>query len=168
MTIDLFIGTWLLMGSVSYRSELEIIDGRRDPMGVLNWLNGKGDNSISEIIPAKGLTLTIAESGSFQEEKTGEPEIKWFNASGELSKVQTFSGKVSFHRSRAYLIANNIPDWAKPYGKVNKAKLRYDDGDTKITDLLEIRDKKLVRTINVVTDEMFFDRVIIVYQKDKS
>ena len=166
MTIDPFVGTWLSIGSVSYRSKLEFIDGKPDPMGVVNWLNGKGDNSIADITPAEGLTLTITKEGDFQEEKTAEPEIQWFNASGELSPdIQPFSGTLSEYHLKVYLIDNDAPHWSKSKSKPKKN--RYADGDTTIADMLEIRDEKLVRTVSVVTDEMYFDRVIIVYQRQE-
>ena len=112
MTIEPFVGTWLLVGSVSYRSELKFIDGKPDPMGVINWLNVRGDSPSAEIAPAEGLTLTITEKG-FQEEKTGNPDITWFNDYGELSKVEPFSGKLSVYNKKVYLIADSAPQWAK-------------------------------------------------------
>ena len=164
MTSEPLVGTWRSLGTVSYRRELQFIDGRPDPMGVVNWLNGKGDSSIAEITPALGLTLTITPTDDFREQKQGEPDIKWFNAAGELSpNVLPFSGKLSRHNSKVYLIADNVPQWAQSPSKPKRH--RYADGDTTITDLLEIKANKLVRTVNVVTDLMYFDRVIIVYQQ---
>jgi len=166
MITDPFLGIWLLVASVNYTSNLEFIDGRPDPMGVVNWLNNKDNNFIADITPAEGLTLIITEEG-FREEKTGEPTIKWFNAMGELSSVQPFQGRLSICRSKIYLIVDDIPHWSKHPSKEGRLKYRYADGDTIISDMLEIRDEKLVRTVNVVTDSMHFDRVIIVYKKVK-
>ncbi|MEL6929450.1 MAG: hypothetical protein AAFO95_12540 [Cyanobacteria bacterium J06600_6] len=166
MTIDPLLGTWLLVGSVSYRSELEIVNGKREPMGVTNWLNGKGGDPSPEIISTSGLTLTITKTG-FQEERTGNPDIQWFNTRGELSDVQPFEGTVSFHGSKVYLIANNIPKWSKPSSKQGQKKYRYADGDTTISETVEIRADEMVRTMNVVTDLIYFDRVILIYQRKK-
>ena len=43
--------------------------------------------------------------------------------------------------------------------------LRYDDGYTMIAEWLERSDNRLVRTVNVVTDELYLDRIVMVYQQ---
>ncbi|WP_221645468.1 hypothetical protein, partial [Nostoc sp. UCD120] len=60
---------------------------------------------------------------------------------------------------------DDLVSWAVPSDEVNKKKLRYDDGDTKIADSIEVQGEQLIRTISVVTDELYLDRVIIVYKK---
>lgn len=166
MSIESFVGIWQLIGSTSTKGELAFIDNKPDPNGVKNWLKGEARELISQINSTSGLTLTINQHGTFTEEKEGNPEVNWFSSEVVLeSKVVPFNGKVKFQADVAYLYPNEIPDWAKPRGRKYGIVLRYNDGDTIISDNISLIDQKLVRTVNVVTDEMYFDRVAIVYVK---
>ena len=166
MSIESFVGTWQLIGSTSTKGELAFIDNRPDPNGVKNWLKGKAGELISQINSTSGLTLTINQNATFTEEKEGNPEVNWFSNEGVLeSKVVPFDGKVKFQADEAYLYPNEISEWAKPRGRKYGIALRYNDGDTIIADNISLIDEKLVRTVNVVTDGMYFDRVVIVYAK---
>ncbi|MDY6901727.1 MAG: hypothetical protein SWZ49_27155 [Cyanobacteriota bacterium] len=166
MSIESLVGTWQLIGSASTKGELAFIDNKPDPNGVKNWLKGEAGEIINQINSTSGLTLTINQNGTFTEEKEGNPEVNWFSSEGVLeSKVVSFNGKVKFQADVAYLYPNEIPDWAKPRGRKYGIVLRYNDGDTIISDNISLIDEKLVRTVNVVTDGMYFDRVVIVYEK---
>ena len=168
MNTNIFVGTWVLTGSISTNSEVQFIKDRPDPKGVINWLNGTSQELVEQTKASEGLVLTIAQNKKFEEKKTGDPKVKWFNYEGvESNNVEPFDGQLKLSKSRAYLIADNVPSWAMPENRKSTVKLRYDDGDTKIADFLEIINDRLVRTINVVTDELYLDRVIIVYQKLK-
>ena len=46
------------------------------------------------------------------------------------------------------------------------AVLRYDDGDTKISDGLRLKEGRLLRMVNVVTDELYTDRQLVAYQRE--
>lgn len=166
MSIEPFIGTWQLIGSVSTKGELAFIDNKPDPNGVKNWLKGKADELVNQINSTSGLTLTINQDGNFTEVVEGSPQVTWFSNEGVLeSKVVPFNGKVKFQAGVAYLYPNEISDWAKPRGRKYGIVIRYNDGDTIIADNISLVDEKLVRTVNVVTDGMYFDRVAIVYAK---
>ncbi|VEP12200.1 conserved hypothetical protein [Hyella patelloides LEGE 07179] len=165
MDIEILVGTWLLIGSTSTKSEVEFINKQPDPSGVSKWLDGKSHELIEQIELTEGLTLTITPDGKFTEEKTGNPQMQWFDSEGVCSDVIPFDGKLNFYKSNFYLIADNIPSWATPINKSSRKKLRYNDGDTKISDSLEIVKELLIRTVNVVTDELYLDRVIIAYKK---
>ncbi|MEM8781056.1 MAG: hypothetical protein AAGF26_19800 [Cyanobacteria bacterium P01_G01_bin.49] len=162
MNIDIFVGTWLLMGSISIKSELEFIGETPAPNSVQNWLSGQSDQLLDTIEPTEGLVLTIDPDGKFQEEKTGNPKIQWFDCEGVLAtEVKPFGGCLKFFKSKVYLMADECPSWAK----ARDGKLRYNDGDTKICDSIEVKNNRLIRTISVVTDDMYFDRVVVVYTK---
>ena len=45
------------------------------------------------------------------------------------------------------------------------ALLRYDDGDTRISDGLRLQGTRLLRTMNVVTDELYTDRQLFAYER---
>ncbi len=166
MSIDIFVGTWALIGSFSIGSEIEFIDEEPDPNGVKNWLNGKSYKSIEQIERTEGLTLNITFDGKFAEEKTGNPNVQWFDVEGVLeSEVIPFNGSLKISESNVYLIPNEILRSEITSDLTNKTNLRYDDGDTKISDFIEVRDDSLIRTVNVVTDELYLDRTVIVYQR---
>ncbi|MDF5724554.1 MAG: hypothetical protein PUP91_29645 [Rhizonema sp. PD37] len=168
MNIELLIGIWLLTGSISISSEIKFVGDEPDPNGVENWLNGSSNELIERIELTEGLTLTISSDGKFFEERTGDPKVYWFDLEGVLeSEVIPFNGHLSFYDSKAFLLLDELVSWAVPSNEVNKKKLRYDDSDTKIADSLEVIGEQLIRTVSVVTDELYLDRVIIVYKHGK-
>ena len=165
MNIESFAGTWTLIGSTSINGEISFIDEEPDPNGVRNWLNGKGAALRDEVEPNSGLTLSIAANGSFTEQVEGDPNVYWFDSEGVLvSEVVPFGGFLKLQGENAYLQPSEIPSRATPDDEYNVV-LRYDDGDTKICDCINLVGDTLIRTVNVVTDELYLDRVIIVYQK---
>jgi hypothetical protein len=166
MNIELLIGTWLLTGSISLNSDIKFIGDEPDPNGVENWLNGNSNNLIAQVEATEANSLTISSDGKFFEERTGEPKVYWYDREGVLSsEVIPFNGHLSFYDSKAFLLVDDLVSWAVPSDEVNKKKLRYDDGDTKIADSIEVQGSQLIRTISVVTDELYLDRAIIVYKK---
>ncbi len=168
MIIDNLIGTWILIGSISINSEIELIGGEHDSNEVEKWLGGKSYELINEVEPTEGLILTITSDGRFEEEKTGYPQVSWFDREGVLqSEVTPFQGYLSFHETNIYFTPADLPSWAMPVDRESRIKLRYDDGDTKISDCIERQNDQLIRTVSVVTDELYLDRVIIVYQRVK-
>lgn len=160
MNLSLIVGKWILIGSISMKSELEFIGEQPKPHGVKNWLNSQTPQLLETMKSTEGLTLTIAPDGTFQEEKIGEPQVEWFDCDGVLSaEVKPFNGYLNVFDSSIYLITDECPLWARD------EKLRYNDGDTKISDTLEIYHEKLIRTVSVVTDGMYFDKVVLIYVK---
>ena len=150
-------GTWLLTGTFALNSEIPFIDDEPKPDGVEEWLNGKSPEVLDQIMPADGLKLVIDSDGTFTEEKIGAPQITWYDSEGVLeSNVNPFNGTIQESKGTFYLIAEDI----EPTGN-----LRYDDGDTKIADSLTTIGDDLVRTISVVTDELYLDRILLRYQK---
>lgn len=168
MIIENLVGTWILIGSILTNSEIKLIGGEHDSNEVEKWLVGKSYELLNQVEPTEGLTLTITSDGRFEEEKTGYPHVSWFDREGVLqSEVTPFQGYLSFHETNIYFIPADLPSWAMPVDKESKMKLRYDDGDTKISDCIERQNDRLIRTVSVVTDELYLDRVIIVYQRVK-
>ncbi|MBH8555819.1 hypothetical protein I8751_26425 [Nostocaceae cyanobacterium CENA357] len=166
MNIELLIGIWLLTGSISINSQIKFFGDEPDPNGIENWLNSNSNNLIAQVEATEGLTLTISSDGKFSEERTGTPKVYWFDKEGVLeSEVIPFNGHLSFYDSKVFLLVDDLPSWAVPSDEVNKKKLRYDDGDTKIADSIEVQGEQLIRTISVVTDELYLDRVIVVYKR---
>ncbi|MDE0854959.1 MAG: hypothetical protein OSA97_11125 [Nevskia sp.] len=161
-------GDWSLIAACSVRSEIPFInDEEPDPSGVFNWLNGFDDELVANAKPTSGLTMTIKPDGQFVERLSGTPAVYWFDEEGVLQEeVTPFSGMVVDTEQASYLCPASIPKWATPVsGRYGTAVLRYDDGDTKISDAVRRIGHQLVRTVNVVTDELYLDRVVILYQR---
>ena len=158
-----FVGSWQLVGSTHINSQVKFYGNTPDPIGVSNWINGDSNELADEVSPTEGLVLTITENAKFSEDKTGNPKTIWYDLEGVQSDVEPFSGWVSLLRSKIYLMADGVPDWGNtPDAK----KLRYNDGDTKIADTVEVDRKKqrLIRCMNIVTDDLYLDRIILVYK----
>jgi hypothetical protein len=161
-------GEWCLVASGSVNSEIAFInDEEPDPNGVSDWLNGIDDTLVDTATATSGLTLSIASDGTFAEHVSGKPEVDWFDAEGILqAEVSPFNGVVVGSDQAVYLRPINIATWASPVeGRYGRAVLRYDDGDTKISDRIRALGDRLIRTVNVVTDELYLDRVVIVYER---
>lgn len=164
--ISAFVGTWVLTGSTSIKGELAIVDGSPDPNGVEDWLNGSGLSLFETVDATSGLSIDIQPDGTFSEQKQGNPEIEWYDFEGVLTEVEPFNGSLVANEQGVYLLADDAPEWRMPTeNEYGVAVLRYDDGDTKISDRLEKKDDLLIRTMNVVTDELYFDRIVIVYRR---
>jgi len=163
--METIIGTWVLIGSISINNEIAFIGEEPDLDGVKNWLNESGKELIEDVKGTEGLKLVIAPDGKFKEIREGNPDVYWFSSEGVLEdEVMPFNGTVKNNEYGYFLIPKEVPTWATPkieYGVI----LRYDDGDTKISDQIFQHEGNLVRTINVVTDEAYLDRIVIVYNK---
>ena len=165
-------GEWHLAASTSVVSELDSPaddESGADSDDVARWLNG-GDGGIAAAAPeTAGLLLTITHAGSFTERVTGRPGVDlWFDAGGMLTDgvSSPFDGSVVDNGQVAWLRPRGLPPFARPVqGRYAPAVLRYDDGDTRIADGLRVVGADLVRTVNVVTDELYLDRVVLVYRR---
>jgi len=162
------LGEWHLAASTSVTAELEAVADEPDPQAVSGWLNGF-DGGIAAAAPkTSGLVLTINAAGSFTERLTGKPGVQqWFDVEGMLAdEVAPFDGSVVDTGQAAWLRPRGVPDFARPLeDRYGPAVLRYDDGDTRIADGLRIVGADLVRTVNVVTDEQYLDRIVLVYRR---
>jgi|GEM_PF-4391016 len=161
-------GEWRLVASGSINAEIAFInDEEPDPNGVSDWLNGFDHALVAASKPTSGLTLSIAADGTFSEIVSGNPQVYWFDVEGVLeSEVIPFSGVVVHNDQASYLRPTSIATWATPVeGRYGLAVLRYDDGDTEISDSVRLVENQLIRTVNVVTDELYLDRIAIVYER---
>ncbi|MGB7070008.1 MAG: hypothetical protein WBD22_10990 [Pyrinomonadaceae bacterium] len=164
MAANEFVGTWVLAGHKSINEELDIShESQAFETEMAEWLYGNSDDAVSGLEPVSGLRLSVAGNGTFTELKTSLPEIDWFDAEGVLDdEVNPFSGIYNVSDSRAYLTFKDPPEWSR---SEDKARIRYDDGDTKICDSLFVKDDGLVRTISVVSDDLYLNRVILRYER---
>lgn len=167
MEIESVVGSWTLVGRTAINGEIAFLGVEPDPNGVLDWLNGLGEELEGSIKHVSGLELEISQEGRFSESLSGQPEVYWFDVEGVLSNdVAPFNGALASINKLIYLQPDGIPRWSvHAQNRYGDAILRYDDGDTKICDSLRLKGDRLLRTVNVVTDELYTDRVIIAYEK---
>jgi hypothetical protein len=113
-----------------------------------------------------GSTLTIESSGEFSQAGRGQAPVLTYDEGGiQISGVAEFGGTISEVGGLGYLLCRNLPMWATPADPVAQTRLRWDDKDTKVCDAVRLVDGRLVRTICVVTDECYGDRVVLVYER---
>jgi hypothetical protein len=160
-------GTWELIGFAETQSTARLIGEDTDPADIDAWLNRHDDSLLSDAEAASGLRLRI-DAGNFTEERTGSPSVSWFDAEGVLAEeVAPFDGTLIRTEDGIYLRPAVIPSWAMPVdGRHGPAVLRYDDSDTKIAESLHLAGERLMRTVNVVTDELYLNRVVLIYARD--
>lgn len=172
MSIDSFSGRWNATATSSTHAESTLIsEDEVDPNGIVDWLNGFDATLVRAAKPVSGLVLTIETArGTFTEKVRGNPAIVWYDAQGVLmEKVWPFDGTIVCNTHGAYLRPHDEPWWAMPVdGRYGEAILRYDDLDTRIADHLRVVGGRLIRTVNIVTDDTYLDRVLIVYERDRA
>jgi hypothetical protein len=162
MQINNFIGTWILVGNFSENGSFEILDDIEEYRRLYEkWLCEKPSVNLENFVESSGLRLELNTDGTFSETKTGEPQIEWFDEEGVLNnQVSPFSGVYKIFDDRAFLTLSEPV--SEPF---DFERMRYDDGDTKICDGLQIIDEYLIRTVSVITDELYKDRVFLRYKK---
>lgn len=159
-----FIGTWLLTGTFSENGQFEILEDIEEYRRIYEaWLIAEDYTNLDKLLNVEGLQLTINENGTFTESKIGNPQIEWFDAEGILeADVTPFDGLYKIFDNRAFLTVEDLSSWAT---SADPDQIRLDDGDTKICDSLRIVGENLIRTVSVITDELYTTRVIFSYQK---
>lgn len=160
-------GIWTLVAVAQTERQATLIGEETDQADLYAWLNARDDALADATGPASGLELRIDVDDGFAERRTGTPVVPWFDAEGVLAdEVLPFAGALLHAPGGAYLRPAEIASWAIPVdGRHGPAVLRYDDGDTKIADGVHRLDDRLVRTVNVVTDELYLTRIVLVYAR---
>jgi hypothetical protein len=159
-----FIGIWNLFGTFSENGEFEIIEDIEKYRQIYEaWLIAEDYSNLDKLSIVNGLELTINDDGTFTESKTGNPNIDWYDEEGVLdNRVTPFNGVFKVLDNRAFLFPQEIASWAI---SADSDRIRYDDSDTKICDSLRIVKGNLIRTVSVITDELYTTRIILGYQK---
>lgn len=164
MRHDKFVGTWVLVGYQHEESTAELTEDGPDEIAISEWINNTPLGTFENITDVTGLVLSITIDGSFTELKSSVPDIEWFNVEGILDEeVQTFNGTIFSGKSNISLVSSETPSWAISEEDKYEAKCRFDDGDLIICDLIQVREDKLIRTMNTVVDEEHLHRTTLVY-----
>jgi hypothetical protein len=162
-----FVGNWFLAGTYSENGQFEIIeDDEKYRRNYESWLIAEDYSNLDKLVGVEGLHLTINEDGTFTESKIGDSQIgwiEWFDEEGVSdSNTTPFSGIYKIFDNRAFLTVEDMSSWAISN---DPERIRRDDGDTKICDSLRLVEGKLIRTVSVITDELYSTRVIYSYKK---
>ena len=167
MLIDTLVGDWVLVARALAHGEADVMDGQADPASATRWLGGSGVALIQTADAASGLRLGVQADGRFCERMTGDASGLWFDAHGvQTAAADPFDGVLMLTQDCAYLLPHTLPAWATPApGAHAPAILRFDDGDTCISDRLDVSADTLVRTMNCVTDGICLERVVLVYRR---
>lgn len=159
------VGTWLLAAAISINSEVDLTE-TATAGGIDAWLYGSSNHLLNQAQPLEGLKLTIGADATFAEVKTHALNLAWYDREGVLDEqVTPFDGIVTIEGNLMYLHPEAPIAGALSEAEVRNARVRYDDGDTIICDQIERVNDMLVRTMSVVTDELYLDRTILIYQR---
>lgn len=111
----------------------------------------------------RGSTLAVGTDGSFSQTGQCDCPILTYDEEGvQVSGVANFGGVIREDRGRSYLLCS------RGSGSADSERLRYNDKDTQICDSARLIDSRLIRTMCVVTDARYGDRVILVYQRGEA
>ena len=163
-----FIGNWFLAGTFSENGQFEIIEDIEEYRRNYEiWLLAEDYNNLDKLLSVNGLQFAVNEDGTFTESKIGDLQIgliDWFDVDGVLdSQITPFDGIYRVFDDRAFLTVKDVSSWAI---SDDPDRIRLDDGDTKICDSLRIIGEDLIRTVSVITDELYTTRVLLKYQKN--
>lgn len=162
------IGIWILSGSfIEQGSMPEIKDIRKYRQSYKDWLLSDNYEPLEKMTEASGLELRIEQDGSFTERQKGTPNVAgWFNEEGILdNNVQPFDGRYFISGARAYLKFNLTDEYHWNKRAFTHKYFRFDDGDTKICDSLRVVESQLIRTMMVLTDELWTTRLVFRYRR---
>ena len=82
----------------------------------------------------------------------------------QVNDYEPMEGEIIESDGFAFLHPKGVPEWAES-NATDSLVLRYDDGDTKVSDNLRLVDNFLVRQISVVTDEIYLERIVLIYSR---
>jgi hypothetical protein len=164
---DNFPGEWTLDGYAFVETGNPI-----DPPGpadIANWLLGVAEDGRPRLETRTGLELTIRRDGSYSERVADCKYLMlWYDSEG----VQTDSPEPTEGTVRE--VAGTAAISLHPRGALPprphhpggfRDVLRYDDGDTQVSDILHVVGESLSRVISVVTDGLYLNRVVTRYRR---
>ncbi len=157
------VGIWQLVAAISIDCEIPIMDIPAHTSAIDAWLYGNSHQLIRQAPLNYGLSLQINVDATFTETGTNTLSFTWFDAEGVLTEPAIpFDGVINLDGDDLYFHATLSDGYTDP---VRGHRVRYDDGDTIVCDRAKLVQHRLVRTMSVVTDELYGDRSILIYQK---
>ena len=163
-----FLGHWYLDGYALVETGAGP-GGPPDPADVENWLLAAAGVGWPEVEALSGLELTIRRDESYSERVIGgRRSMLWYDSEGvQTDSPEPTEGTVREVNGRATvsLHPRGAPTPERPDPEGLRDVLRYDDGDTQVSDILQVVGESLIRAISVVTDGLYFDRVVARYRR---
>lgn len=162
-----FLGKWALDGYAYI--EASSPGKQPGPADIADWLLARAQADRAELEARTGLELTIRRDGSYSEQVVGdEPSMLWYDSEGVQTDspgptegtIRDVDGRVAVS-----LHPRDAPPPTPPHQEGLRGILRYDDGDTQVSDILQVVGESLIRTISVVTDELYFSRIAARYRR---
>jgi hypothetical protein len=137
------------------------------PVDIEDWLFAAAGVGWPELEARTGLELVIRHDGSYSERVVGgELPMLWYESEGvQVDAPEPTEGTVRDvdGRDGASLHPHSAPAPEIRTEEGLRGVLRYDDGDTQVSDILRVAGDSLVRAISVVTDEIYFNRIVARY-----
>ncbi len=171
-----FVGRWELsaVGHGNVPRDEALLDGKCAaavsglllPQAEFNrrWLAGDTFGHASPVAPLTGLVLTVAPDLAFTE--AGDAHVDWFTDEGVLEpEAEPFDGRILTTSAGSFLLLHEAVAWAAPYNETDEVRLRLNDGDTAITDMVALQGDRLRRTVSVVTDGLYEERLLYDYTR---
>jgi hypothetical protein len=166
-----FVGEWHLDGYAL----VDTFIGASDPSdlsAVQNWLLAAAGAGWPEVEARTGLVLVIRRDGTYSERAPGEKlSMLWYDSDGvQTASPEPTEGVVRGVGGRPVvsLHPHTPPARADFPGGDFRGVLRYDDGDTLVSDILRLEGNSLIRAISVVTDDLYFNRVVSRYWRSRA
>jgi hypothetical protein len=158
------LGIWQLVATLALHDELPLFDDIPPRLVAIDeWLYGNSHVHIRQATPIAGRQLQIHADATFTETKTQDLNLEWYDVEGVLEpSVMPFDGVIWLDVDQLYLHPDTESTLKDP---VRSYRIRYDDGDTIICDRVELVDGALVRTMSIVTDELYLDRTMLIYNR---
>ena len=162
-----FVGEWHLDGYAFVNTSVGT-GAIPSPSDIEEWLLVTAGAGWPEFEAQSGLVLTVRGDGTYSERVSGAPPMLWYDTEGvQTDSPEPTEGVVRDVHGQSALSLH--PGTARAHEGNSQGNLRgvvrYDDGDTVVSDLLRVQDGILVRAISVVTDELYFNRVVARYRR---
>ncbi|NJN00069.1 MAG: hypothetical protein HC800_25630 [Phormidesmis sp. RL_2_1] len=128
------------------------------------WLLGAHEPELNSGQEQRGLHLTVRD-GAFTETVKDFAALMFDQEGVQVNDYQPMSGQIVQVNAIGFLMpfGTSALKGQTPRG----CFLRYDDGDTKVCDTIRLIGDRLVRQLSVVTDELYLDRMTLVYYSAK-
>lgn len=174
MTHDEFVGTWSLVASKHISNmQFEVDEDNEDwevsSEEVVEWLRGRALTDLVDLNDDSGLKLFINEDLSFTEVKSGSSNIITLNAEGvhsNSSDREDFFGIIKVFGEQYFIEPIQFPAYVEMSDQYTYGIHTRVFDDCYATDRLFIHDGKLIRVVNQITDMLYLDRLIYVYEKE--
>ncbi len=161
-----FVGQWLLCATAE-----TVFDVTLDSISFASKFDHIGvsaDLSAMDLTSTNGMIVRIFADGQFSQCFSDCPVLDWYDQEGVLDHpVNAFDGWTFCDHDRIYFNTNEKPEWSHKHSDADPKRCRYDDGDTTICDFAELVDGRLLRTLNVMTDDSYVNRVAMLYVRDQ-